>query len=108
MDAERMTEKILRHTDFEPLINETFEIQHGEAAYLPVVLSQLRKWGSEHRHLNGEIFQPFALIFQSTLTNQYLPQGNYLVHHPTLGQHVWFIVPHAPNAIGVEYEITFS
>jgi hypothetical protein len=104
-----MTSIILRHTDFEPLLNETFHLHYGDNERLPVTLTQVRPWGPQTKHPQDEsLFQPFALMLQSTLRDQYLPQGNFILSHPQLGEHVLFIVPHAPNAVGIEYEITFS
>jgi hypothetical protein len=109
MGATTMTDRILRHTDFEPLLNETLFIHYGQDERLPVTLARVRPWGALTRRLDDEsVFQPFALLLQSSLRDQYLPQGNYVLSHPSLGEMALFIVPHAPNAVGIEYEITFS
>lgn len=100
------TDTPLRHTDFQPLVGETFHIHYGEGEQLPVTLSGVVTWGPGYQR-DGQHYQPFTLTFQSSI-RQYLPQGMFTVSHGALGDRELFIVPHAPNAVGVEYEIIFS
>lgn len=100
------TDTPLRHTDFQPLLGETFHIHYGDGVQLSVTLSKVVTWGPSYQR-DGEDYQPFTLTFQSDI-RQYLPQGMFTLSHGTLGDRDLFIVPHAPNAVGVEYEIIFS
>lgn len=94
--------------DFEPCLNEPFQIHYGNDETLVVTLVELRPWGPPPpAPPPADYYQPFAAVFQSTIT-AYLPQGTYMISNDRMGTHPIFIVPHAPNTTGIQYEATFS
>lgn len=97
----------LSYTDFEAGINQTFLVHYGGDETLPVSLIEVNLWGLSADNDAPGGFQPFALIFQSTITS-YLTQATYRVSHESLGEQEMFLVPIGPNSVGMRYEATFS
>lgn len=98
----------LKYTDFEPLLNQTFQIEYGNGEILPVVLIEVAPGQNpSSNEENGEPYFPFSLIFQSSITD-YLPQSTYPIGHEQLGTHEIFIVPLGPTAQGMRYQAVFS
>lgn len=98
----------LKSSDFEPLLNRTFQIHYGNGETLPVTLAEVSVGENpSSSDENGEPYYPFSLVFQSTITN-YLPQHTYRIEHERLGSHEIFIVPLGPNAQGMRYQAVFS
>lgn len=98
----------LTYHDFEPYLNQTFEIHYGNDETLPVTLTEATiGQNASSTNENGEPYYPFSLIFQSTITD-YLPQATYRIGHDQLGTHDIFIVPLGPNAQGMRYQAVFS
>ena len=97
----------LTHLNFEPHLKEMFSIHYNHHEALSVILSEITFWGDNQNSPDGGIQQPFALIFQSSIT-AYLPQGTYRITHPVIGEQDIFIVPLGPNTTGMRYEATFG
>jgi hypothetical protein len=98
----------LKYSDFEPLLNQTFQIEYGNGETLPVTLAEVAPGKNpSSTDENGEPYYPFSLIFQSGITD-YLPQAAYRIEHDQLGSHDIFIVPLGPNAQGMRYQAVFS
>ena len=98
----------LKVTDFEPLLNQTFQIHYGNGEMLPVTLAEVVPGKNpSSTDENGEPYYPFSLVFQSSITD-YLPQYTYHIEHEQLGSHDMFIVPLGPNAQGMRYQAVFS
>jgi len=98
----------LKFSDFEPLLNQTFQIHYGNGETLSVTLAEvIAGKNPSSSDESGEPYYPFSLVFQSDTTS-YLPQHTYRIEHEQLGSHDIFIVPLGPNAQGMRYEAVFS
>ena len=98
----------LKFSDFEPLLNQTFQIEYGNGEMLPVTLAEVAPGKNPSSNdENGEPYYPFSLTFQSSITD-YLPQATYRIGHDQLGTHDIFIVPLGANAQGIRYQAVFS
>lgn len=100
-DLEKLTS-----ADFMPIKDETLyiEYQDGELEVKLVTVEDLK-----HPNIAGKR-QGFSLILQSSLKDQYLPQGMYYIKHPAgkMERIAVFIVPLQPNQQGVPYQIIFN
>lgn len=101
-----MTDKLIYAT-FEPLVNQPFVIHYGNNETLPVTLVEAKPWGPTPETPEQAENRPFSLVFQSTI-RQHLPQWTFRVENEQLGVQEIFLVPLAPNAIGIQYQAIFN
>ena len=92
---------------FEPLLNQSFLIHYGNSETLPVTMIEATRWGLTPETPEQAENRPFSLVFQSTI-RQHLPQGTFQISHEILGDQQIFIVPLAPNAVGIQYQAVFN
>ena len=97
----------LTYAVFEPLLNHTFLVHYGNNEILTVTLAEAKPWGPTPETPEQEEIRPFSLIFQSTI-RQHLPQWTFRVENEQIGVHEIFLVPLAPNAIGIQYQAVFN
>ncbi len=104
-----MLEK-LTAADFTDYIGRSFEIHYGSDEVLSVVLAEVQE-SPYIRSDDPDARRGFSLLFQSAI-REYLPQGIYRIAEPDFsaahGPLEFFIVPLAPTAEGVRYEIIFG
>jgi Rps23 Pro-64 3,4-dihydroxylase Tpa1-like proline 4-hydroxylase len=74
---------------FSPLVNESFVYKDASGNPFELTLS-----AAEEGQHNREHFDSFTLVFTSA-RDVFLPQGNFLLEHKTLGEFPLFLVPTA-------------
>jgi hypothetical protein len=103
----------LTSEDFEAYLGQPFEIHYGNDEALRVVLTEVQR--SPYPPAESAKRSGFSLLFQSSLRD-YLPQGIYRLSSPDFtaahgdmhDELDLFIVPLAPTAEGVRYEVIFN
>ena len=105
-----MTLDTLTAADFTTYTGRSFEIHYGQSEAISVTLTNVRE--APYVRVNvPNTRQGFSLLFQSSI-RQYLPQGVYRLTEPDFnaahGEIELFMVPLAPNAEGVQYEVIFN
>jgi hypothetical protein len=98
-----MTLDQLQHSDFAPLLGQTFAVWQGGAS-LAFTLSSASILG--HRR-TGATREPFAITFCGA-SGLRLPQGIYLFQNETLGELEFFITQLGDGPRGAEFEAVFT
>lgn len=92
----------LRLEHFAERTGERFELRFDDAT-LELVLGEAAARGSGP----GGMRDPFALLFRGP-RDPLLPQANYRLVHPALGEHAVFLVPVGQDDEHSLYEAVFS
>lgn len=89
--------------DFEPYINQTFQIILPEKTLITVQLIKIAK----SSFFAPEQGRPFSLIFRAN-KDILLPQNTYLFTHEHTGEFLTFTVPIGLDKEGMCYEVIFT
>jgi hypothetical protein len=92
----------LRKEDFEPLIGQKLKVSAGASSTQLEVAD-----AASLKSPSPRATPPFRVILRSR-ENWRVPQGMFLIQHPTLGQLEMFAVPVGPDGQGLCYEILFN
>ena len=95
----------LESADFAQRIHDVFCIPVTDAQPISLELAAVTDLGP--KQLPGGR-SPFALLFLGPVSDRYLRQGAYPLHHDTLGSLDLFIVPLGPQAGRMRYEAVFN
>lgn len=90
--------------DFEPYLNQSFDIRFSSEDIQPALLTQVTAWGSA----SDKYRQPFTLEFETGLIHQYYLQGIFVLIHPLIGDLSLFMVPLGLGKKGMRYEIVIN
>lgn len=105
-----MTLDSLTAADFSAYTGRSFEIHYGQGESLSVALIEVRETPYDKADVPNAR-QGFSLLFQSSI-REYLPQGVYRFTEPDFnaahGEIELFMVPLAPKAEGIQYEVIFN
>lgn len=93
----------LQHTDFDPLVGETFRLKAG-ADEVPLTLHEVKRLG--HKRANA-VRDPFSLAFRG-VKGLRMPQQIYHFSHSSLGEMEIFIAQSGDGAQGSEFEAVFN
>lgn len=98
--------KVLKLSDFMPLISSTFQIQDQLEMTLQLELVEAEKLNDLPTDLNSRS-ESFSLLFKGS-EDMMLPQQIYSLHHTHLGELSLFLVPVARRENGIYYEAIFN
>ncbi len=94
----------LSHEDFNPYLNQSFNIKFDENAILPAELIETQEFNS-YSPLERK---PFLMVFRTQQKNEYYQQATFVVEHPEKGDIPMFLSPKGFDAVGMKYEAVFS
>lgn len=99
---------LLTQADFDPLLNETFQLQLDDETLLELRLTEVNP-GSDRiqSQYESDERKPFSLIFRGP-SDPLLQQRLYSLKHPALGGLDIFLVPIGPDQQGMCYEAVFA
>jgi len=84
--------------DFAPHVQTRFQV--AGAGHVELVLASVKDCSNAR-------LEQFSLAFLGQ-ASPWLPQGQYKLEHPQMGECDLFLVPNGPDASGMRYEATFS
>jgi hypothetical protein len=91
-------------TDFDPYLNQVFDIGFSEEVTLTAQLLEVT-------HLGGYsplARSPFSIVLRTEQKSAYYQQGIYTIQHPVKGNMAIFLVPLGMDKEGMKYEAVFS
>jgi hypothetical protein len=99
-----MTVETYTPETFEPLVDELFHVDAGDAGHLDLRLERVDRLAGRSSRLERE---PFVLHFRGD-GGVVLPQRIYRFEHAALGEFEIFIVPVGRDVRGTLYEAIFT
>lgn len=102
-DASVPTEVTLE--TFAPYVGEKFGLLLGEGRTEPLELVLAKSFA---RKPPPGFREPFELVFRAGARNFYVPQGIYVLQHPTAGRFEIFIVPIGPDDAGMQFQAVYN
>lgn len=104
MSIDTLTRKHFLH-----IVNQPFQLQAGSLPPIWMKLAAVREQTSTstENHSISNTSNSFSLIFHGPL-RPLLPQHDYRVNHPTLGQLDIHLTPMGPAGSGISYEATLT
>lgn len=98
----------LKHTDFLPYMNQSFQcpLESGETLNLELVEVSPLRFDPIPEEV-ASLRTPFSLVFRAP-KDVYLPQKTYTLEHQELGNLQIFLVPVQPDETHTYYEAVFG
>lgn len=95
---------IVQLADFEPFLNQTFQIRFHptvtmEAELIEAILINSYQIGER---------APFSIVLRTAQKGEYFLQATYVLIHPIRGELEVFLVPLGPDEKGMLYEAIFG
>ncbi len=98
------TSELLYIIDFEPYVNQSFQIRFPDGITLPAELIK----ATEVNSFSPIERKPFSIIFRTAQKTEYYQQAICTLHHPEKGELPLFLVPIGFDNQGMKYEAVFS
>ncbi|MBK9982131.1 MAG: hypothetical protein IPP15_06840 [Saprospiraceae bacterium] len=101
---ETTSSELLHSSDFEPYLNQVFQIRFTVEITLPAELINV----TEIPGYTTVDRKPFSILFRTAQKTEYFRQSVCILQHPVKGEVPVFLVPLGLDEEGMRYEAVFS